>query len=67
MGARNQTENSKLNVPGAGSYASPSRIVESQGKTMGALYEIKRTDGKLGPGPGGYDVDKKKTLNVSYS
>mmetsp|Transcript_24437 Transcript_24437/g.28772 ORF Transcript_24437/g.28772 Transcript_24437/m.28772 type:complete len:110 (+) Transcript_24437:34-363(+) len=60
MGAKVQTENTKLNVPGAGTYNPPSRIVESPGKSMGTRYELKTLEGKLGPGPGGYNVDKKK-------
>ena len=35
MGAKVQTENTKLNVPGAGSYDLPQKLVESPGKTMG--------------------------------
>lgn len=58
MGAKVQTENTKLVVPGAGSYEYKSNIVESQGKSMGVKYEIKTLAGKLGPGPGGYSVDK---------
>ena len=34
---------------------------------MGARYEIKTLEGKLGPGPGGYSVDKQKQQNYSYS
>ena len=94
MGAKVQTENTKLNVPGAGSYESPSKVsrqawvesakinfnwlvdlwpffllqlVESQGKSMGVKYEIKELGGKLGPGPGGYSVDKAKKQNFAFS
>lgn len=35
MGAKVATENTKLNVPGAGSYEAKSKLVESPGKTMG--------------------------------
>jgi len=41
--------------------------VESPGKTMGVRFEIKTLEGKLGPGPGGYSVDKQKKQNFSYS
>ena len=34
---------------------------------MGERYEIKTLEGKLGPGPGGYSVDKPKKNNLSYS
>lgn len=34
---------------------------------MGTKYEIKTLEGKLGPGPGGYNVDKSKRQNFSYS
>lgn len=58
MGAKVQTENTKLNVPGAGTYESPSKLVETQGKSMGVKYDLIDLSGKLGPGPGGYSVDK---------
>lgn len=67
MGAKVQTENTKLNVPGAGQYEIPSKIVEKTGKSMGVRYEIKTLEGKLGPGPGGYTVDKQKKQNFSFS
>lgn len=67
MGAKVQSENTKLVVPGAGTYESPSKIVESQGKSMGVKYEVKSLAGKLGPGPGGYSVDKQKKQNLAYS
>lgn len=67
MGAKVQTENTKLNVPGAGTYESPSKIVESPGKSMGVKFEQKSLKGVLGPGPGGYSVDKAKKANLSYS
>ena len=67
MGARTKIEQNKLNVPGAGSYVPPSKIVESQGKTFGVAIELKKPEGKLGPGPGGYNVDKKKVHDISYS
>ena len=41
--------------------------MESQGKTMGSKFAIKNPSGKLGPGPGGYNADKKKHQDVSYS
>lgn len=34
---------------------------------MGVKYEVKSLAGKLGPGPGGYAVDKAKKNNLSYS
>lgn len=34
FGGKSQVENSKLNVPGAGSYEMPSKIIETTGKTM---------------------------------
>lgn len=62
-----QTENTKLAVPGPGNYESPSKIVESQGKSMGVKYDIKVLSGKLGPGPGGYEMDNAKKQDFSYS
>lgn len=67
MGAKTNAENRKLNVPGAGSYNLPSRLVESPGKTMGKRIDIVELGGKLGPGPGGYNVDKAKQGNVAFS
>lgn len=60
MGAKtkNPEDVAKLVTPGAGTYESPSKIIESKGKTMGHRYEVKTLAGKLGPGPGGYSVDK---------
>jgi hypothetical protein len=58
MGAKTNLENGRLNVPGAGSYDLPSKIVESPGKTIGQKLDITSLAGKLGPGPGGYNVDK---------
>lgn len=43
------------------------QLIESPGKTMGSRYEVKDLRGKLGPGPGGYAVDKAKKQNFSYS
>lgn len=34
---------------------------------MGVKYEIKDLTGKLGPGPGGYSVDKSKKQDFAYS
>ena len=34
---------------------------------MGLKTEIKNPLGKLGPGPGGYSVDKAKKQNFAYS
>jgi len=34
---------------------------------MGVKYEIKELGGKLGPGPGGYSVDKAKKQNFAFS
>jgi len=34
---------------------------------MGVKFELKDLSGKLGPGPGGYSVDKKKKDDLSYS
>ena len=34
---------------------------------MGARTEIKSLAGKLGPGPGGYSVDKSKSGNFAFS
>ena len=34
---------------------------------MGVKYEIKELAGRIGPGPGGYSVDKAKQGNVSFS
>ena len=34
---------------------------------MGQRTVIKQLKGKLGPGPGGYSVDKAKNENVSFS
>ena len=34
---------------------------------MGHRYEVKTLAGKLGPGPGGYSVDKKKKGDFSFS
>lgn len=67
MGAKTNLENGKLNVPGAGSYELPSKLSESPGKTMGQKLEIISLAGKLGPGPGGYNVDKQKTGDVAFS
>ena len=58
IGAKVQTENSKLNVPGAGSYEQPSKLLESPGKSIGQKFEIKTLAGRFGPGPGGYNADK---------
>lgn len=43
------------------------QIVESQGKSMGVKYDIKVLSGKLGPGPGGYEMDNAKKQDFSYS
>jgi len=53
--------------PGPNSYNLPSKIVESQGKSMGMKTESKHRAGALGPGPGGYSADKMKQNNVKYS
>ena len=34
---------------------------------MGVRYDIKTLEGKLGPGPGAYAVDKAKKQNYSFS
>ena len=34
---------------------------------MGVKYDVIDLSGKLGPGPGGYSVDKAKKANLSYS
>ena len=34
---------------------------------MGLKLEVKDPRGKLGPGPGGYAIDKQKKQNFSYS
>ena len=34
---------------------------------MGEKLEIKDLRGKLGPGPGGYTVDKQKKSDLKYS
>lgn len=60
-------ENRKLNVPGAGSYDLPQKIIESPGKTMSKRLDIEALAGKLGPGPGGYSWDKLKVGNVAFS
>ena len=41
--------------------------MESPGKSMGKKLEQQQLQGKLGPGPGGYNVDKQKKGNLSYS
>ena len=58
IAAKVQTENSKLNVPGAGSYEQPSKLMESPGKSIGKKFEIKTLSGREGPGPGGYYAEK---------
>ena len=62
------TESKKLNVPGAGSYEIKTLIgKDAVSKTMGSKLNLKPLDGVLGPGPGGYDVDKVKKGNLRYS
>ena len=34
---------------------------------MGEKTKIKKLEGVLGPGPGGYEGDKPKQKNISYS
>ena len=34
---------------------------------MGERTQIISLEGKLGPGPGGYTVDKQKKQNLAYS
>lgn len=34
---------------------------------MGEKLRMKPKDGVLGPGPGGYDMDKQKSNDVKYS
>lgn len=67
MGAKTFGNKDKLNVPGPNSYDLPSKIVESQGKTMGAKSPSKHQAGELGPGPSGYTYDKAKKDNVKFS
>ena len=67
MGAKTANENRKLNVPGAGSYDLPSKIIETPGTTMGIRLNNQTLEGKLGPGPGGYTYDKPRKDNVSFS
>lgn len=43
------------------------QIIESPGKSMGVKLENKSNRGVLGPGPGGYNVDKFKRQDFSYS
>jgi hypothetical protein len=67
MGSKTQAENRKLNVPGAGSYDLPSRLIESPGVSMAVRLQNKSLAGVLGPGPGGYSADKLKRGNVAFS
>jgi len=68
MRGKSQIENSKLDVPGAGTYQHKDIVGnESPGKTMGEKLRMKPKDGVLGPGPGGYDMDKQKSNDVKYS
>jgi hypothetical protein len=54
-------------VPGAGTYNIPDKIIESPGKSMAAKLKNLSLEGKLGPGPGGYTVEKPRRDNLSYS
>ena len=57
-----------MNVPGAGSYSHKTLIEkEAMSKTMGSKLYLKPLEGVLGPGPGGYTVDKQKKANLKYS
>lgn len=63
-----QSENTKLDVPGAGTYQHKEVIgKEVQGKTMGTKLKIKPIGGVLGPGPGGYNMDKTKIHDLKFS
>lgn len=54
-----QAENTKMSVPGAGSYEHKEMIgKEAMSKTMASKLYLKPIAGALGPGPGGYSVDK---------
>jgi hypothetical protein len=57
----------KLDTPGAGHYEMPSKIVESQGKTMAMKYKQKSEAGILGDGPGAYNPDLKKSQDFKFS
>jgi len=67
MGAKTTAENRKLNVPGAGSYYLPSKIIEGPAPSMGIKLTNQSLEGKIGPGPGGYTYDKLKIGNLSFS
>ena len=48
-----------MSVPGAGSYEHKEMIgKEAMSKTMASKLYLKPIAGALGPGPGGYSVDK---------
>ena len=40
---------------------------DNNGKTIGSKRALKPIKGVLGPGPGGYDVEKIKRGNLSFS
>lgn len=65
FGGKYPTKITSIDTPGAGSYSIPTKIIESTGKTMGAKSESKTK--LLGPGPGGYNVDKAKRNDLKYS
>jgi len=66
-GKHKELEPSYKKTPGPGSYAFPSKIVESPGKSMSKKFKTSHFVGDLGKGPAAYSPDKAKNDNVSVT